>query len=106
MTDIRALQVWSHPGPASHSGHTAHSRYEDTTYRDVDHELVADGVVAHDGGLHLPAHVGEVHPLAGHELGAPRHARETRPYQLGLEVSLLVSQSYAIAVSQMITHCF
>ena len=65
--------------------HTDSHSVEDT-YRDVDYELVTDGVVAHDGGLHLPAHVGEVHPLARHQLRAPRHAREAGPYQLGLEV--------------------
>ena len=46
-------------------------QYADDTYRaDVDDGLVSDVVVAEDGGLHLPASVGQVDPLPRHQLGA------------------------------------
>ena len=90
-TDDRYPRMTSGPHPDSAHSHSVSLSLTRTpghavTHRDVDDQLVVSLVVAHDGPLHLPAHVGEVHPLAGHQLLAPRHAREARPYQLGLEV--------------------
>ena len=50
------------------------------TYRsDVDVGLVPGGVVGDDGALHLPATVGQVDPLARHELGVGADAGEAGP---------------------------
>jgi len=57
--------------------------YPKATYRKIDHNLVVFSVMAHDGGLHLPAQVGEVHPLARQQAGQAVNTRESGADQVG-----------------------
>ena len=57
--------------------------YQRSTYRKIDHNLIILSVMAHDGGLHLPAQVSEVHPLARQQAGQAVNTRESGADQVG-----------------------
>ena len=63
------LTTTSAPYPATAHWPDRERKEKCLTYREIDQDLVQCRVVGHDGPLHLAAPVGDVHSLAGHQVG-------------------------------------